>query len=131
MIRNIAFACAVLFASQAMAETPADQLAKPPADAKVWTMTSSGGVSRHGQISVWTAADGTHWSRFSFNLRGFVSETDEQNRFAPDGTLSSMVIRGKTPQGDAAETYAVKDGAYTYTSPVDHGAGKAAPTSPM
>ncbi len=127
MIRKLALACAVLFASGAMAETPVDQLAKPPADAKVWTLTSSNGTSRHGQVSVWTAADGTHWSRFSFNLRGFVSETDEQNRFAPDGTLSSMVIRGKTPQGDAAETYTVKDGVYTYTSPVDHGTGKAAP----
>jgi cytosine/adenosine deaminase-related metal-dependent hydrolase len=127
MIRKIVFACAVLFASEAMAETPVDQLAKPPADAKVWTLTSSDGVSRHGQTSLWTAPDGTHWSRFSFNLRGFVSETDEQNRFAPDGTLSSMVVRGKTPQGDAAESYQVKDGAFTYTSPVDHGAGKAAP----
>ena len=127
MIRKIAFACAVLFASEAMAETPVDQLAKPPADAKVWTLTSSDGVSRHGQTSMWTTPDGTHWSRFSFNLRGFVSETDEQNRFAADGSLSSMVVRGNTPQGDAAETYEVKNGTYTYTSPVDHGTGKAAP----
>jgi cytosine/adenosine deaminase-related metal-dependent hydrolase len=127
MIRKIAFACAVLFASQAAAETTADQLAKPPANARVWTLTSSDGASRHGQTSVWTAPDGTHWSRFSFNLRGFVSETDEQNRFAADGTLSSLVVRGKTPQGDAAETYDVKNGVYTYTSPVDHGTGKTAP----
>src|ERR1700733_13097630 len=127
MIRNIAFACAMLFASEAMAETPVNQLSKPPADARVWTLTSSGGASRHGQTSLWTAPDGTHWSRFSFNLRGFVSETDEQNRFAADGTLSSLVVRGKTPQGDAAETYDVKNGVYTYTSPVDHGTGKAAP----
>lgn len=127
MIRKIAFACAILFASEATAQTPADQLAKPPADARVWTLTSSDGVSRHGQTSLWTAPDGTHWSRFSFNLRGFVTETDEQNRFAADGSLQSLVVRGKTPQGDAAETYEVKNGTYTYTSPVDHGTGKAVP----
>ena len=63
--------------------TPTEQLAKPPADAKVWAITSGGGVARHGQVSLWTASDGTHWSRFSFNLRGFASEVDEQNRFAP------------------------------------------------
>ncbi len=80
-----------------------------------------------GQISLLPAADGTHWSRMSFNLRGFVTEIDEQNRFAPDGTLASMVVRGKNPQGDAGETYDVKDGTYTYQTPVDHGTGKASP----
>jgi cytosine/adenosine deaminase-related metal-dependent hydrolase len=127
MIRSILFACAALAASQALAETPVDQLAKPPKDATVWTLTSSNGASRHGQVSMWTTPDGTRWSRFSFNLRGFVSETDEQNRFAPDGSLTSIVVRGKTPQGDAAESYEVKDGTYTFTSPVDHGTGKASP----
>ncbi|HSC19028.1 MAG TPA: amidohydrolase family protein [Rhizomicrobium sp.] len=111
--------------AQQTAGTPTEQLAKPPADAKVWAITSGGGVARHGQVSLWTAADGTHWSRFSFNLRGFASEVDEQNRFAPNGTLQSMTIRGHTPGGDAAENYQVKDGNYIWTSPVDHGNGKA------
>jgi imidazolonepropionase-like amidohydrolase len=127
MIRAFLFACAALMASQALAETPVDQLAKPPADAKVWTLTSSEGASRHGQVSLWTAPDGTHWSRFSMNLRGFVTEMDEQNRFAPDGTLQSMVIRGKNPSGDVAETYEVKDGRYSFKTPVDHGEGNTAP----
>ena len=69
------------------AGTPTEQLAKPPADAKVWAVTSGGGAARHGQVALWTAADGTRWSRYSLNLRGFVSEIDEQNRFAPAGTL--------------------------------------------
>jgi cytosine/adenosine deaminase-related metal-dependent hydrolase len=117
-----------LLASPAFAEqTPVSELAKPPADAKVWDITSSGGAAHHGKVSLWTTPDGTHWSRFSFNLRGFVSEVDEQNRFAPDGTLSSLVVRGKVPEGDAAETYEAKDGNYTYISPVDHGAGKTRP----
>ena len=127
MIRKAAFLAVVLFAAPASAQTPDDQLAKPPADARIWTLTSSNGVSNHGQTALWTAKDGTHWSRFSFNLRGFVSEIDEQNRFASDGTLQSLIVRGHTPQGDAAETYEVKNGTYTYKSPVDHGTGKTAP----
>src|SRR3954454_11721897 len=114
------------FSSAALAQqTPVSELAKPPADASVWDITSSGGTAHHGTVSLWTTPDGTHWSRFSFNLRGFVSEVDEQNRFAPDGTLQSMIIRGHTPGGDAAETYEVKDGNYAWMSPVDHGSGKA------
>ncbi len=128
---GIAFALS-LFALAALAQgaappsgTPTEQLAKPPSDAKVWTITSSGGAARHGQVSLWTTSDGTHWSRFSLNLRGFVSEVDEQNRFAPDGSLQAMVIRGHVPEGDAAETYETKDGTYNWTSPVDRGSGKA------
>jgi cytosine/adenosine deaminase-related metal-dependent hydrolase len=126
MIRKILILSACLLAAPALAETPVDQLAKPPADAKVWTLTSSNGASRHGQVSLWTAADGTHWSRMSFNLRGFVTEIDEQNRFAPDGSLSGLVVRGHNPQGDVGESYAVKDGSYTFQTPVDHGSGKTA-----
>ena len=117
---------AVLVASPAFAQTPVDQLAKPPADAKVWSITDPGGT-RHGQVSLWTDTGGTHWSRFSINLRGFKSELDEQNRFDPDGTLQSLVVRGFTTSGDAAESYTVKDGVYTFTTPVDHGTGKVAP----
>jgi len=115
----------LVFASQAFAQVPVEQLAKPPANARTWTITSSGGAARHGQVSMWTSADGTHWSRFSMNLRGFVFEVDEQNRFAPDGQLTSMIVRGKVPEGDAAETYEVKDGVYSFKSPVDHGTGAA------
>jgi len=127
MIRKVLCLTALLLAAPAAAQVPPEQLAKPPANAKVWTLTSSNGASRHGQVSLWTTPDGTQWSRMSFNLRGFVTEIDEQNRFASDGTLASMVVRGKNPQGDVAETYEAKDGTYTYKSPVDHGTGKAAP----
>ncbi len=126
MIRKLLVLAAFLAIGPASAATTVDQLAKPPADAKVWTVTSSGGAAHHGQVAFWTDAGGTHWSRFSFNLRGFVTEMDEQNHFAPDGTLDSLIVRGFTPQGDAAESYTVKDGNYSFTSPVDHGTGKAA-----
>ncbi len=127
MIRRSLFLIAALFAAApALADgVPPEQLAKPPADAKVWTLTSSNGVSRHGQTSLWTDKDGTHWSRFSFNLRGFVTEMDEQNRFAKDGSLQSpdrFIVRGHNPQGDVAETYEGRRTAPTpITTPVDHG----------
>jgi cytosine/adenosine deaminase-related metal-dependent hydrolase len=124
MIRTLTIALFAFLTAPAFADAPADNLATPPADAKVWSITDPGGT-RHGQVSLWTAPDGTHWSRFSLNLRGFVSEVDEQNRFAADGTLQSIIVRGSTPGGDAAESYGVKDGTYSYASPVDHGTGKA------
>ncbi|MGD0865877.1 MAG: amidohydrolase family protein [Rhizomicrobium sp.] len=124
MLRKILALIAMLVAVPALAQTSVDQLAKPPADAKVWSITDPSGT-RHGQVSLWTDGSGTHWSRFSLNLRGFVSEIDEQNRFAADGTLESMIVRGSTPSGDAAETYTAKDGIYSYTSPVDRGTGPA------
>jgi cytosine/adenosine deaminase-related metal-dependent hydrolase len=127
MLRQILALTTALVAATAFGQTPVDQLAKAPADAKVWTITTNNGTERHGQVSVWTDASGTHWSRFSLNLRGLVSEVDEQNRFAADGTLESMIIRGQTPQGDAGETYQVKQGLYTWTSPVDHGTGRTRP----
>jgi cytosine/adenosine deaminase-related metal-dependent hydrolase len=126
MLRKTLALVAGLIAAPAWAQTTAEQLAKPPADAKVWSITDPGGT-RHGQVSLWTDAGGTHWSRFSINLRGFKSEIDEQNRFAADGTLQSLTVRGFTTSGDAAESYAVKDGVYTFTTPVDHGTGKVAP----
>jgi cytosine/adenosine deaminase-related metal-dependent hydrolase len=124
MIRRV-FAFAALFAvGAASAQVSAAQLARPPADARIWSIVDPLGT-HHGQVSLWTAADGTHWSRMSFNLRGFITEIDEQNRFAPNGTLQSLVVRGTTPGGDAAENYAVANGTYTWTSPVDHGSGAA------
>ena len=127
MIRKFLLLFACTLGMPAMAQTPVEQLAKPPADAKVWTITTDSGATSHGKTWLWTDSEGIHWSRFSLNLRGFISEMDEQNRFAPDGTLQSLIVRGSTPQGDAAESYVVKDGTYTFTSPVDHGSGKAAP----
>ena len=69
--RLIAGLFAALLAAPALAETPVDQLAKPPANAEMWTITSLG-RRQHGQISSWITPDGTHWSRFSMNLRGFM-----------------------------------------------------------
>lgn len=98
--------------------TEAD-LAKPPADAQAWIITSTGGT--HGKLSRWTAADGTRWARESLLLRGFKTEIDEATRFAPDGSVASFAIRGSTPSGDAAERFTLENGRYSYQSPVDQG----------
>jgi hypothetical protein len=41
--------------------------------------------------------------------------------------LKTLTIRGKTPAGDAAETYQAGGGTYNFTSPVDQGTGKVMP----
>jgi cytosine/adenosine deaminase-related metal-dependent hydrolase len=117
----------VSLAGPGLGQTPAAQLANPPADAKIWTVSNNNGAQLHGRMSVWTDQSGTHWSRFSMNLRGFKTEIDEQNRFAPDGELQSLVVRGFTPSGDAGETYQTANGAYDWKSQVDHGTGKTRP----
>jgi cytosine/adenosine deaminase-related metal-dependent hydrolase len=115
-----------VFAAPTVEPVSVDQLAKPPADARTWSITDPGGT-RHGQVSLWTTPDGTRWSRMDFNMRGFISAIDQQMRVAPGGSIESLVVRGSTPEGDAAETYKVENGAYTWASRVDHGSGEARP----
>lgn len=110
----------------ALAATPVADLAKPPANAEVWELTSVGG-GHHGQEAHWVSEDGTHWSRFSMNLRGQVTELDQQMRLAPDGSIRSLVVRGFVPEGDAAESFESANGTYHWQSPVDHGSGKSDP----
>ena len=128
MLRKVSIiVLSTVLAGPALAQTPLAQLAEPPSDAKVWTISNNDGAQKHGTISLWTDQSGTHWSRFSMNLRGFKTEIDEQNRFAPDGELQSLVVRGSTPSGDAGETYQAANGAYEWKSQVDHGSGKTRP----
>ncbi|MFT3727378.1 MAG: amidohydrolase family protein [Terricaulis sp.] len=116
-VAALAFVAALL--PSARAQTPAAQLAQAPANAETWNIVSTAG--QHGTSKRWVAADGTHWSRESILLRGFVTEIDQQQKFAADGTLQSLVIRGVTPNGDAAEMFSAANGQYSYQSPVDHG----------
>jgi imidazolonepropionase-like amidohydrolase len=108
-----------LTASTALAQVPVDRLAKPPADARRFTILSTAG--KHGETSEWRTPDGARVSRTSLLLRGQVFELDETERFAPDGSVSAYEIRGVTPQGDAAETYAVSGGQARWKSQVDAG----------
>jgi imidazolonepropionase-like amidohydrolase len=108
------------FCGAAWAQTPVDQLAKPPASATHYIIQSTGG--KHGDSWIWTTADGTRMGRESFNLRGQVFEFDSTGKSGKDGMPASIVIRGQTPQGDAGETYAVDAaGKASWKSPVDSG----------
>lgn len=103
--------------TMALAQTPKDQLAKPPADAKHWVIVSSGG--KHGDSYAWTTPDGTRTSRESLLLRGQVWELDAAVKIGGDGMPASMTIRGVTPSGDAAESFSITGGTATWKSQVD------------
>lgn len=117
----VAVAIAPSTPAQTPPANPAANLAQPPANAEAWVIRSTAGP--HGHSWRWTTPDGVHWSRESILLRGFVTEVDEQQRFAADGALQSLTVRGITPSGDAGETFNMASGRYTYRSPVDHGDG--------
>jgi imidazolonepropionase-like amidohydrolase len=92
-------------------------LAKPPADAERFTIISSAG--EHGHSARWTLPDGTRMGRESENLRGQIFETDSLIHHGADGMIDRLAIRGFTPEGDAAETFDIRNGAATWKSPVD------------
>jgi hypothetical protein len=110
----------------ASAQVPTAELAKPPAGATHYIIQSTGG--KHGESWRWTTADGTRMGRESINLRGQVFELESSGKAGADGMPASLVIRGVTPQGDAAETLTVSAGKANWKSPVD--AGGAAYSAP-
>lgn len=119
MIRRIILVALVFGGTTIRAQVPVDQLAKPPADAQIFSIVSTAGT--HGKAAIWTAPDGRSMSRESILLRGQVWETDQSVRLGSDGMPSALIIRGVTPQCDAAETFTVAGGIATWKSPVDAG----------
>lgn len=114
-------------ASVGVAEpTPKEQLLVPPSDAAHYVVVSTAG--KHGDEYMWTMPDGRRAFRESIMLRGLIFETDETLRTGADGMPADMVIRGVTPNGDAAETFTLADGKASWASPVD--TGSAAYASP-
>ncbi len=99
--------------------TPVSALAAPPADAQRFTIMSPAG--RHGTSARWVAADGTRMGRESMNLRGQIFELDSAAHVGADGMFDHLVVRGFTPNGDAAETFAIAGGKASWKSPVDAG----------
>jgi imidazolonepropionase-like amidohydrolase len=124
MIRWIVvFVAAIAAAGPAFATAKESELAKAPFDADAWVIVSNAGP--HGKSQRWVDKAGVRWSRESLNLRGFRSEVDQQIEFAPNGSIVRLEVRGFVPQGDAAETYRVTDGTFSFKSPVDAGTGVA------
>ncbi|MBW8745352.1 MAG: amidohydrolase family protein [Sphingomonas sp.] len=109
----------ILGASAAMAQVPVDQLAKPPADAKIFSILSSAG--KHGTVWEWTAPDGTLMARMNLVLRGQVWDEDEAIKLGADGAISDYTLRGNSPNGDVAESFHVANGVANWKSPIDGG----------
>ena len=122
MRRLLVLAGLTMAAASALAQVPAAELAKPPAEARHFVIQSTGG--KHGDSWTWVSPDGARMGRESMNLRGQVFELDSTARAGADGLPSAVAIRGVTPQGDAAETFTITNGTASWKSPVD--AGKAA-----
>lgn len=100
------------------AQVSPDQLMVPPPGAQKFVVLSSAG--RHGSVWVWKDNSSTS-SRESILLRGMVWELDSLFHFGANGQPDRIVIRGKTPTGDAAESFAVTDREARWKSQVDHG----------
>src|SRR5689334_3870830 len=62
--------------------------------------------------------------RESMNLRGQVFELDSRGTPGPDRMPATITIRGVTPQGDAAETFAIAGGQARWKSQVDAGSAR-------
>jgi imidazolonepropionase-like amidohydrolase len=108
-----------LCTSAARGQTAVADLARPPAEAKHFMISSTGG--KHGDSWIWRSPDGTLMGRESMNLRGQVFEVDATGKAGADGMPASIVIRGFTPQGDAGETFNAANGRANWKSPIDGG----------
>jgi len=108
-------------ASVAIADpTPKEQLLKPPAGARHYTISSTAG--KHGDIWSWTTPDGKIAYRMSMSLRGWVTEDDELYTPGTDGRPTAIAIRGYTDQGDATEDFNVDaNGVAHWKTSVDSG----------
>ena len=126
-MKSVLFVVALAVLSSAgLAQVPVAELAKPPASARHFVIQSTGG--KHGDSWIWETADGTRMGRESMNLRGQVFELDSSGTPGPDRMPATLTIRGVTPQGDAAETFAITGGQARWKSQVD--AGSASYTAP-
>ncbi len=105
MHRTILATLLAATASIAGASTPKEQLMKPPAEARHYTISSTAG--KHGDIWSWKTPDGQVAYRMSMSLRGWVTETDELVTLGPDRRPSAIAIRGYTDTGEATEDFSV------------------------
>ncbi len=97
-----------------------DQLMKPPAGARHYTISSTAG--KHGDIWSWTMPDGKSAYRMSMSLRGWITEDDEVITPGPDGRPIAIAIRGFTDSGDATEDFRVDgSGVAHWKTAVDSG----------
>jgi hypothetical protein len=97
-----------------------DKLMVPPAGAQHFVVVSDS--AEHGDAWLWDQPDGSRAGRFSMSLRGWITETDGVVRLNEAGLPVSLVVRGVSPEGDAAETMSVgPDGVAKWTAAADSG----------
>lgn len=120
-MKRLAFAAfaAALLAGTASAQVPKEQLLSPPDDAQKFLIVSAAG--QHGTAAIWRMPDGSFASRDSLLLRGMVWEQDQVIRLNAQGVPDRIVVRGVTPNGDAAETFEVAGGTARWKSQIDQG----------
>lgn len=99
--------------------TPLADLAVPPTSAERFVLVSTAG--EHGRAARWQDADGSTLYRESMNLRGQIFEQDVRVTNAPSGLPLSIVVRGFTPNGNAAESFSVEGGMARWQSQIDSG----------
>ena len=120
---DLRFAASLLLAGVATAAVaapvPKEQLLVAPKDAAHYVVVSQAG--KHGDQWVWTQPDGSIASRYSQSLRGWITEVDEVMTPGADGLPTAITIRGITPNGDAAETFTMKDGKAAWKAAADSG----------
>lgn len=98
---------------------PKEQLFAVPADAREWVVVSP--TNTHGSEFVWKTGENEFRYRKSQSLRGWITETDATVVLGEDGMPTRVEIRGYTPDGDAAETFAVADGRAVWVVGEDKG----------
>lgn len=98
---------------------PKEQLLVPPAGARHYVIVSDS--AKHGDIWQWTQPDGSIASRMSMSLRGWITETDGVLRKGADGFPEAVTIRGVSPNGNAAESFTMKDGVARWVAATDRG----------
>jgi imidazolonepropionase-like amidohydrolase len=101
----------------AAGQAKVSELAVVPANAEHFTIMSTAGV--HGHSARWIAPDGSLMGRESLLLRGQASELDSRTHLGADHMIDRLSVRGFTPQGDAAESFAIEQGVAKWKSQVD------------
>ena len=98
--------------------------AKPPDNAQHYVIMSLTG--QHGESWRWVTPSGEISARETLNMGGKVTELEARATAGADGLPVQIEISGRTPQGDATETYSASDGRGGWKSPVDSGSGRSA-----
>ncbi len=110
---------ALAIATPALAQVPKEQLLVPSADAQKYLIVSAAG--QHGTSALWRLPDGTIATRESILLRGMVWEQDQTIHIGANGQPDRIVVRGVTPSGDSAESFAIEGGKAVWKSQIDGG----------